>query len=494
VSVDLDGDKARLYRIFVARDRRYDGRVFCAVHTTGIYCRPICPARAKIENVTFFRSGAEAERAGFRACLRCRPDIAPQAAQWSGTGAVVGRALDLIARGEADDAPLSVLAAQLGISDRHLRRLFDEHLGAAPVEVAASKRLHLARQLLTESSLSITHVAFASGYRSLRRFNEAFKERFHVAPRAMRRGVTVARGSALRLVLPVVAPYDWESVLAFLGRHATTGIEAVADGRYRRAFAIDGRPGAVEVAFDARRPALHLTLHLPDTRDLRRVVERVRDLFDARTNPHARHPGRGVSERRPSALSFAPGTRVPGAWDPFETAVATIVGQAIRVEHARVKMGELVARFGEPLASPLLPGCTHLFPTPPVLATADLSSLGLTRARSNAIRELARRVANGELQLSRSTDLDEARRGIASIPGVGPWTVEMVAMRCLGDPDAFPDGDLILRRALEGRGAETEEHRPWRAYLAVALWGEAASPTRRGSTRGSSAARRSPRR
>ncbi len=478
--MDLN-DKPLLYKIVRARDRRYDGRFYFGVRTTGIYCRPICPARPKLENITFYRSSAEAEKAGFRACLRCRPDLAPYSVQWNGTAAVVGRALMMISRGEADDVSLSLLADKLGVSDRHFRRLFEAHVGASPIEVAASKRLHLAKQLLTQSSLSVTEVAFASGYQSIRRFNEAFREKFGATPSIVRKysGETLDRRSNfIHVEIPVIAPFDWDHIFGFLKNHGAQGVESFSDGKYRRSFSMEKAVGAVEVGYEPKKGQLLVALSISDLSYLRGAIERVRDLFDTRLNPHAHL--RDLNLKDPIAACYLDelGIRVPGAWEPFETAVCVILGQLVSVEQARIKVGKFVAQFGRKISTPLFDGCTYLFPSARVLAEADFRAVGVTKVRGNAIRELSKQVRDRQIDLSRSADVEKTKAQLLAIPGIGPWTVEMIAMRCMGDPNAFPKTDLIIKRALAHHEHEKGDWSPWNAYIALALWKKSLSTKR----------------
>lgn len=296
-------DRQLLYKIVCARDKRYDGRFYCGVRTTGIYCRPICPARPKLENMNFYRSATEAENNGFRACLRCRPDLAPNSTQWDGTAATVARALSMIARGEADEASVEQLADRLGVSDRHLRRLFAEHVGASPIEVAASKRLHLAKQLITQSNLPMTEIAFASGYQSIRRFNEVFKQTFRVAPSALRRASTDSSTSAadfIRLNIPVIAPFDADHIFGFLKNHCVMGVETMEDHTYKRAFSAKKSLGLIKVTYQPKASQLTAEVAVSDNTCLKLCIERVRDLFDARLNPHAHLNDLGSKHRLPS--------------------------------------------------------------------------------------------------------------------------------------------------------------------------------------------------
>lgn len=465
-------NKELLYKIVCARDKRYDGRFYCGVHTTGIYCRPICPARPKIQNISFYRSSAEAENAGFRACLRCRPDLAPNSAQWNGTAAVVGRALTMISRGEADEISFEKFADKLGVSDRHLRRLFDEHVGASPLDVATSKRLHLAKQLLTQSDLSVTEIAFASGYKSIRQFNHAFKEKFKSAPTTLRKSKkrTANKNNFIRVDVPIITPFKWDHIYGFLKKHGIEGLESFVDNRYRRCFAIENSIGAVDVGFDLKNEQLTAQLTVTDPTHIRIAIERVRDLFDTRLNPHAHL--NDLKTKDPIAACYRDelGIRIPGAWDSFETAICIILGQLVSVEQAKFKVKKLVQQFGQKIQNPIFDECSHLFPTAKVLASASLIDIGMTRVREAAIHELAKQVYENKINLSRSADIEKTKAQLLEIKGIGPWTVEMIAMRCLGDPNAFPNNDLIIKRALTHHKNEKGDWSPWNAYISLALW------------------------
>lgn len=466
-------NREHLYKIVCARDKRYDGRFYIGVHTTGIYCRPICPARPKIENIDFFRSPAEAENRGFRPCLRCRPDLAPNSNQWNGTAAIVGRALNLITRGELNESSIQELSEKLGVSDRHLRRLFDEHIGASPVEVAASHRLHLAKQLLTQSSLAITDVAFAAGFQSLRRFNEAFKKKFEVPPSYYRKKELRAdKGSNnfVRIHIPVIMPYDWDQVIEFFRSHSVEGVDSVQEKVYRRAIRIGKSTGALEVSFDHKNELLLVNILLADLALLRTAIEQVRDLFDTRLNPHSHLTQERNSDSVAAIYNECLGLRIPGSWDPFETAITIILGQLVSVQQARLLTKRLVQNFGTPIKSPVFPECKFTFPTAAMLAKADIQKIGITKARALAIQQLAQLVHEGKLDISRTSDLEETKSQLLAIKGIGPWTVQMIAMRCLGDTNAFPKSDLIIRRALEHHDNLKGDWSPWNAYITLALW------------------------
>ena len=442
--MQLDDDLC--FRATRSRDPRFDGRFFTAVTTTRIYCRPICPAKvARREHLRFFAYAAAAERAGFRPCLRCRPEVAPWTPAWNGTSATVTRALRLIGEGALDDGDVDALAARLGVTSRQVRRLFDEHVGAPPVAVAQARRVHFARTLLVETTLPISDVAFAAGFASLRRFNAAMRNAYHMPPRAMRRGR--ASDDAITLRLPYRAPYDWNGMLEFLGRRAIPGVECVGGGEFRRTIALGGAAGVLRVRDDGG--ALAVSVPRAFTRQLKTVVDRVRRMFDLFADPQAIASHLERDDVIRPLIQRWPGTRVPGAWDPFELAVRAVVGQQVSVAGATTIIGRIAAKYGTQIDGGLV------FPEAARLANARIG--GMPRARAATIRAVAR--ANGAI------DHD--------IRGIGPWTRSYIAMRS-GDPDAFPHGDLGLRKAAGCTDREllrrAEAWRPWRAYAALLLW------------------------
>lgn len=483
----MEIDRESCLAAFLGRDRRFAGRFYAAVTTTGVYCRPGCPAPLpKPRNVRFFRCAAAAEEAGFRACRRCRPESAPGTPAWSGSSATVARALRQIEAGRADDAPLGTLAARLGVGERHLRRLFAEHLGASPVAVAKTRRLHFARRLLDDTSLRVSDVALAAGYSSVRRFNEAVKAAFGVAPRELRRSATAGDdGAGITLRLPFRPPYDSASLLAFLAARAVPGVESVEGGTWRRTTALGGPAGVVEARFDDARGALVLRLSGLRPAVALEASRRATRLFDLEADPGSIAAHLAHDPLLAPLLARRPGLRVPGAWDPFETAVRTVLGQQVSVRAARTLAARLVERFGGELpASSARDGLSRLFPTPEALAEADVASIGLPARRGETIRALAREVAVGRLDLGPAASLEEAEARLARIPGIGPWTTQAIALRALGEPDAFPAGDLGVRKALAAGGplppesrvsARARAWRPWRAYALFHLWTELAS-------------------
>jgi AraC family transcriptional regulator of adaptative response / DNA-3-methyladenine glycosylase II len=487
--VKLDEEVCNQARL--ARDERFDGRFFIGVLTTGIYCRPICPSpTSRRRNVRFFDSAAAAVEAGFRPCLRCRPEVAPGTPAWFGTSTTVARALRLISEGALDGRGIEGLSGRLGVSSRHLHRLFLHHLGASPSAVAQTRRLHFAKQLISDTDLPMFRVAQASGFRSVRRFNDAIRALYGKTPSDLRRLRPVssrARPDEYVFRLAYRPPYDWESMLLFLAARAIPGVEQVAHGAYRRSFALDGRHGILEVRHDETRRALEARVRFGEPLSLLPIVTRLRAMFDLAADPSAisRHFSRdlllGPMVRRRRGL------RVPGAWDGFELAVRAILSrgtagrlrQPVSVAAASTVAGQLARKFGERLSVSDPGGLTLVFPTPERLANASLA--GIPRGRARAIRSLSRAVATGELTFSSEPD-GATLSHLTRIPGIDEWTAQYVAMRALREPDAFPAGDLVLLRAAgNGRpltanelGNRAEAWRPWRAYAAVHLWRQAA--------------------
>ena len=472
------------YRALSTRDVRFDGRLFVGITSTGIYCRPICPARtAKRENCRFFPSAAAAQGAGFRPCLRCRPEISPDAAAWRGTSNSVSRALALIAEGglDGDEAGVAALAERLGLGERQLRRLFEKHLGVPPIAVAQTRRVLFAKQLIQETQLSMASIAEASGFGSVRRFNDAFLKLYRRSPRDLRVKKS-GEPSAVTLRLGYRPPYDWNAILAFLGARAIEGVEVVENGRYRRTIAIDGARGTVEVA-QGERHCLIATIRIGQVRGLLSVVARLRRLFDLDADVEA--IGAHLSEDASLAplIALRPGLRSPGCWDAFELAVRAILGQQITVTAARLLAGKLAKTAGTRLGADATGHAklTQIFPTPNQLAAADLSALGMPRARIASLTALARAVCADAKLLEPACSYDDAIERLQALPGWGPWTAQYWALRALRDSDAFPEADVALLRcraiAVDGTRlspkallARAEAWRPWRAYAAQHLW------------------------
>ncbi len=473
------------YSAIKSRDARFDGRFYTAVLTTGIYCRPICPAMTpRAENVQFYVSASAAEEKGFRPCLRCRPEASPGTPDWHGHLTLVSRALRLISEGVLDEGGVDELAQRLNIGTRQLRRSFAKQLGAPPVSIAQTRRLHFAKKLIDETKMPMSEIAFCAGFSSIRRFNATIRSAYDRSPTELRRTGNRKHSQSndpnLQLRLSYRPPFDWPALRNFLQARAIPGVEKIDGDTYRRTVQDGNSTGIIEVQFikDQR----HLLLRVPPqlSKNLMQISERVRNLFDLRADPMAITNHLSQDEQMAALILNYPGLRVPGTWDGFEIAVRAILGQQISVKAANTLCGRIVKTVGEPLQEVEDDNLTTLFPQPERLAEADLSDIGLMPSRAKAVRALARAVRDGELQFSTPVELDEAVDVLTSLPGIGPWTANYIAMRALREPDAFPAGDLALRRA----AAEPEtavlttsqlEHRskawrPWRAYAAMYLW------------------------
>ena len=492
----MDLDRDACFRAVKARDRRFDGRLFTAVLTTGIYCRPICPARTpKPENVVFYATAAAAQEAGFRPCLRCRPESSPDLSTWRGGSSTVSRALALIAAGalDGDDAAVGQLAQRVGVGERQLRRLFREHLGASPVAVAQTRRVLFAKQLIHETRMSMVDVALASGFGSLRRFNATFRHLYHRPPSALRRlrtgGQSSLRdGSGITLRLSYAPPYDWPAIIEFLAARAIPGVETVEPDRYRRTIEIGGRHGTIEVAPIRDRPALAATIRFPDVRALPAIVARIRRVFDLGADIVTIDTQLAEDPDLAALIAARPGLRVPGAWDGFELAIRAILGQQITVSAARQLAARLVATHGERLSmdGEAAPGLTAVFPGPARLVGVTLADLGMPRARALALSGLAEAAAGNPELFDRDEDLAAAVARLRALPGIGEWTAQYIALRALREPDAFPAADVGLLRAMTGSDGlrpspsalllRAEAWRPWRAYAAQHLWTSLGAP------------------
>ena len=473
-------DPEVLWRAWVSRDRRFDGRFVMGVTTTGIYCRPGCPARLpRRRHARFYASAAAAEAAGFRACRRCRPDSAPGSAAWHGTSATVTRALRLIDDGALAPGSLEALAARLGVTSRWLRGLVATHVGASPADVARTRRAHFARRLLADTTLPLADVAHAAGYGGERRLRAAMRRTFDRPPAALRGGRVATHAAALALRVPARPPFDAAPLLAFLAARAIPGVEHVdaAAGTYRRTFVAAGVPAVLDVTAAADHVRVRVPPHALAA--LPRVVARVTRLFDLDADAAAIAAHLARDPRLARALAGRH-VRVPGAFEPFEAGVRALLGQQVSVAAARTLAGRLVRACGPPLAAPD-GALTHAFPAPDAVAAAALERLGVTRARAAALRAFARAVADGTLDLAACAGLDDAVAALRALPGIGEWTAQYIAMRAFGEPDALPAGDLGVRKALARGGrlpserdvrARAERWRPWRAYAVIALWTE----------------------
>ncbi|MFI4934278.1 MAG: AlkA N-terminal domain-containing protein [Caulobacterales bacterium] len=479
-------DDDACYRALSTRDARFDGRLFVGVKTTGIYCRPICPARTPLrQNVRFFPSAAAAQGAGFRPCLRCRPETAPDLGAWRGTSNTVARALALIETGALDEGDVEGLASRLGVGERQLRRLFRQHLGASPVAVAQTRRVLLAKQLIHETQLPMAQVALGAGFGSVRRFNETFQQLFDRPPIELRRSegpeTAIEGAGGIEVSLAYRAPYDWEAMLAFLGLRAIPGVESVEGGVYSRVIAIGEDLGVISVR-PLGRQRLGVTVRFPKIGALASIIARVRRVFDLAADPAAIGAHLAEDAALAPLVAARPGLRVPGAWDGYELAIRAILGQQITVTAARGLAGKLAAAHGArlPHALAAAPDLTHAFPGAARLANADFAALGMPGSRAQALTSLTAAVIADPLIFGPRHSLDEAVARLKALPGIGEWTAQYIAMRELREPDAFPAADIGLMRALAGPDGvrpspaelleRAERWRPWRAYAALHLW------------------------
>jgi AraC family transcriptional regulator of adaptative response / DNA-3-methyladenine glycosylase II len=489
---DLIGlDPRACYRALKSRDARFDGRFFVGITSTGIYCRPICPARsARFENCRFYASAAAAQEAGFRPCLRCRPETAPDLGSWRDTSNTVWRGLALIAEGALDGEGASVdaLAERLGVGGRQLRRLFRQHLGASPITVAQTRRVLFAKQLIHDTRLPMAEIALAAGFGSIRRFNETFQLLFRRPPSALRRKAVHAlpEGSVgeigVTVRLSYWPPYDWTAMLAFLKARAIDGVECIDGETYCRTVLQDGLTGTVEIGHLPRRAGLDATIRFPSVRALAAIVGRIRRVFDLGADVAAIGAHLAQDPLLAPLVAERPGLRAPGGWDGFELAVRAVLGQQVTVEAGRKLASRLTRICGTalPPGDRTHPGLRFAFPTAAQVAAADLSALGMPHARKEALLALAQAALQDPALFQPQGSVEETVKRLRAIRGIGDWTAHYIALRAVRETDAFPAGDIgLLRGATVGAGARpspavlqvrAETWRPWRAYAAQHLW------------------------
>jgi AraC family transcriptional regulator, regulatory protein of adaptative response / DNA-3-methyladenine glycosylase II len=468
-------DTETCYEALLTHDPRFDGVVFVGVSTTRVYCRTVCPARTpRPQNCAFFRSAAAAECAGFRPCLRCRPELAPGNARVDASNRLASAIAGRIEDGILTEATVGELAEQLQISERHLRRVIQQEFGVSPIDIAQTQRLLLAKRLLTDTSLSVTEAAFASGFSSLRRFNTLIRERYRLTPSEIRRNRSAA-GKApddgFVCELAYRPPFDWDSMLSFLESRALRGVEAISEKRYARTIAVGKHRGWIQVKNAPERRTLQVELSSSLVPVVYQVLARVKRLFDLAAEPQR------IAERLGGLAKRNPGLRVPGAFDGFEVSMRAIIGQQVSVKAARTLAGRLVAGFGDSIQTPI-ESLSHLTPDPARLLEVEpskLVALGILRARVESIRALARGILDQSIVLEPGPSPERVIRRLTELPGVGEWTAHYMAMRALSWPDAFPHGDLGVRKALnEHRKVEilktAEAWRPWRSYAVMHLW------------------------
>jgi AraC family transcriptional regulator, regulatory protein of adaptative response / DNA-3-methyladenine glycosylase II len=477
--VALDFDLC--YRATESRDARFDGWFIVGVRTTGVYCRPSCPSPVlpKADNITFFRTAAAAQVAGLRACKRCRPDAVPGSPEWDTRADLVGRAMRLIADGIVDRAGVPGLACALAVSERHLHRLLIEGVGAPPLALARAQRAQTARMLIETTPLSFSEIAFAAGFSSIRQFNETIRQIFAASPTELRGAPRDGRRpqpGRLTLRLALRRPYDRNGILRWLAARTVSGVEEVLGGVYRRTLRLPSGIGIV--ALEPHDDHVRATFRLGSVADLGAAVYRCRRLLDLDADPHSHASVLAADEVLARLIALNPGMRALGAVDGAESAIRAVLGQQVSLAAARVIAARLVVAHGSPLEEPD-GSLTHAFPAPDTLAAAALDGVGLPQARRETVRELAHRVASGALRLDGGADRNQVQRRLLEIPGVGAWTATYISLRALGDPDAFPAGDLGLRRAARKLGlpsssaalmARSRRWRPWRAYAAHHFW------------------------
>ncbi|GHE14287.1 DNA-3-methyladenine glycosylase [Klenkia taihuensis] len=470
-------DAERCYRAVASRDARFDGWFFTAVHTTGIYCRPSCPARTPLPgNVEFHPTAAGAQAAGFRACRRCRPDAVPGSPEWDVRADVVARAVRLVADGEVERSGVAGLAAALGYSERQLHRLVVGELGVGPLALARAQRAQTARVLLETTDLPVADIAFAAGFASVRQFNDTVREVFATTPTGLRGSRSrTGRGSSgwLTLRLAARAPFSAEEVLLFLGGHAVAGLEEWDGTTFSRVLDLPHGPAVVRLSPGADGASVTARLHLTELRDLGTAVARCRHLLDLDADPTAVDDVLAADPALTRLVRAAPGRRVPTHPDAVEAAVRAVLGQHVSLAGARTFTARVLTAAGTPLPEPV-GTLTHAFPRPGALVDADLGAVGLTGKRRSTVHALAAALIGGDVDLGPGADRAEAGRALLALPGIGPWTVALVALRGLGDPDVWLPGDLALRRALTALGSSDADAatrwRPWRSYAVLHLW------------------------
>jgi len=485
----MDQDNRRLYNALTARDSRFDGVFFVGVTSTDVYCRPICPAKTPHEiNCRFFDTPQEAEQAGFRPCLRCRPELAPGTAPVDDAQRIAQLIVQRLEEGTLDEkAGLEEIADQFELSSRQIRRIVQNELGVPPIQLLLTRRLLLAKQLLTETTLPITEVAFASGFSSLRRFNDAFSRRYEMPPTRLRKKATgdaaaIIERQTSTLQLSYRPPYDWKGVLAFLAARALKGIEHVTDSSYARTVQLGEAKGWIRVTQSQKKHALMVEFTHSLTPVLPALLSRVRALFDLNARPDVIAKHLSKDARLAAAVRANPGMRVPGAFNGFEMGLRAILGQQVTVKAATTIACRFVEAFGQPIVTPFAE-LNRLTPAPARVAAASIDHIarhGIVAARCKSMIALAEAQGSGGLCLDGGAhhNPDDSIRRLAELPGIGPWTAHYIAMRALRWPDAFPKEDIAVRNTLGGVTAKEAEAlsqpwRPWRSYAVMHVWGMA---------------------
>lgn len=458
------------YNAMLARDARFDGKFFVGVKTTGIYCRPICPARPKRENVEFFPHHLAAERAGYRPCMRCHPESAPMSPTWIGSSAIVQRAVKVLHTNQIIEFDENQFARLFGVTARHLRRLFVQEIGKTPKQLSMENRLNLARKLIRETALTMGAIAYASGFTSVRRFNQAFKDRFRVAPTAVRRS-RVNPSNGIEITLPYRPPYDFDGLMQSYQRHRVGNLEWFSDGHMYRVVALNGQLGTIAVGHNPEAASLTLNIDFPDTSALHFIVSRVRDMFDLHSDPALVANALETDPAMKMLMKACPGVRLPSGWDPFEICVSAILGQLVSVERGRALVSQLINMAGTPTDMVANGEPVALFPSPEQIVRADLSSLKSTGQRKRTLVDFARAIVTGEISLEPTQCVDEFIGKVTALKGIGPWTAQYMALKALRSTDVFPASDLILARGLALHPPDMlAAMRPWRGYAAALMW------------------------
>jgi AraC family transcriptional regulator of adaptative response / DNA-3-methyladenine glycosylase II len=459
------------YKAMLSRDYRFDGKFFIGVKTTGIYCRPICPAKPKRENVEFFHSYIEAENRGYRPCMRCRPECAPLSSAWYGKSAVVKRALRQLSLSNYINLNEDDFAEQFGVSARHLRRLFNDEIGQTPKQIFNNNRLNFSRKLICESNLSITAIAFNSGFKSLRRFNDAFKKRFHKKPSDFRKKLKIDKKSGIKFSLSYRPPFDWKELLTFYTNHLITGVEKVSETHYERVFKTTSGVGHIIVTNNTIKSQIEFEITVDDTSDLFSISQKLRKMFDIDSDPILIANSFFMNKGLKKLWKNNPGLRIARGWDIFEQIICTILGQLVSVKQARILVAQLVENYGETVIHPLSSQKVKLFPSAEILAKSDLKLVKTTEKRRESIREVSNLILKKEIILNIHQDTISLRNKLLNIKGIGEWTADYILLRGLGDTDAFPKTDLILKRALiKHKELNMTTMQPWRSYVAVYFW------------------------
>ena len=464
----LPYDKKEFYRAHLARDPRFDGKFFVAVKTTMIYCRPICPARkAKLENLKFFIHAAQAVEAGFRPCLRCRPETAPGSPAWLGTSTTVQRAIRMMDSFGSEELSIKELSEKLGISERWLRELFQQQVGASPQSILLSKKLDAARNLLDTSSLSITDIAFSSGFHSIRRFNDAFKIQFKKSPSEFKREPN--EKGLLKLQLSYRPPFSWDSLLNFFRNRLISGVEEIFGNAYRRLIVLDEMQGWFK-ATHSQNNKIDIEFKFNKNTNILECIARLKNIFDLDCDPMAIEKSLQEDKRLKPFLKTHSGLRIAGCWDGFELAVRAVVGQKISVKAAQTVLGRIVEICGEKQTFCESLALKRFFPTAENMLKADLSKIGLPNSKIETLKSLAREVTAKNIILDGTADFEDTCHKLLSIKGIGAWTVEYIAMRALRNPNAFPETDLELQKKIGPLQLDPKKWTPWRAYAAILLW------------------------